>query len=96
MYYHFLTDVRIQRRESALRGHVETYNVEVMDAKSLDDSLFLAKRNINNFLKDLLEKKGAFNCNLLVAITLKRWNNAINMYDIQKIYIRPDAMTVIN
>ena len=67
-----------------------------MDAKSLDDSLFLAERNINNFLKDLLEKKGGFNCNLLVAITLKRWNNAINMYDIQKIYIRPDAMTVTN
>ena len=67
-----------------------------MDAKSLDDSLFLAKRNINDFLKDLLEKKGGFNCNLLVAITLKRWNNAINMYDIQKIYIRSDAMTVTN
>ena len=64
-----------------------------MDTKSLDDSLFLAKRSINDFLRDLLEEKRGFKCNLLAVITLKRWNNAINMYDIQKIYIRSDAMT---
>ena len=53
-----------------------------MDTKSLDDSLFLAKRRINDFLRDLLEEKRGFKCNLLAVITLKRWNNAINMYDI--------------
>ena len=67
-----------------------------MDIKSLDDVLFLAKRSINDFLRDLLEEKRGFKYNLLAAITLKRWNNAINMYDIQKIYIRSDAMTVTN
>ena len=67
-----------------------------MDTKSLDDSLFLAKRSINDFLRDLLEEKRGFKYNLLAAITLKRWNNAINMYDIQKSYIRSDAMTVTN
>ena len=67
-----------------------------IDTKSLDDSLFLAKRSINNFLEDLLEEKTGFKYYLLAAITLKRWNNAINMYDIQKIYIRSDAMTVTN
>ena len=67
-----------------------------MDIKSLDDSLFLAKRSINGFLRDLLEEERGFKYNLLAAITLKRWNNAINMYDIQKIYIRSDAMTVTN
>ena len=90
----FFDDVGISRRERALRGYVESYNVEVMDAKSLDDSLFLAKRSINDFLRDLLEEKRGFKYNLLAAITLKRWNNAINMYDIQKIYIRSDAMTI--
>ena len=67
-----------------------------MDTKTLDDSLFLAKRSINNFLRDLLEEKRGFKYNLLATITLKRWNNVINMHDIQKVYIRSDAMTVAN
>ena len=92
----FFDDVGISRKERAFRGYAETYNVEVMDTESLDDSLFLAKRSINDFLRDLLEEKRGFKYNLLAAITLKRWNNAINMYDIQKIYIRSDAMTVTN
>ena len=89
-------DVGISRREHSLRGYAETYNVKVMDTKSLDDSLFLAKRSINNFLRDLSEAKRGFKYNLLAAITLKRCNNVINMYDIQKVYIRSDAMTVTN
>ena len=32
-----------------------------MDTKSLDDSLFLARRSINNFLRDLLEEKEVLN-----------------------------------
>ena len=68
----FFDDVGISRRERALRGYAETYNVEVMETKSLDDSLFLAKRNINNFFRDLLEEKREFKYNLLLAITLKR------------------------
>ena len=67
-----------------------------MDNKSLDDSLFLAKRSITDFLRDLLEEKRGFIYNLLAIITLKRWNNAINMYDIQKNYIRSDSMAVTN
>ena len=72
MYYHFFDDVRISRREHALRGYAETYNLEVMDTKSLDDSLYLAKRSINDFFKDLLEEKRGFKYNLLAAITLKK------------------------
>ena len=56
----FFDDVRISRREHALRGYAETYNVKVMETKSLDDSLFLAKRTINDFFKDLLEEKRGF------------------------------------
>ena len=90
----FFDDVGISRREHALRGYAETYNVKVMDTKSLHDSLFLAKRSISDFLRDLLGEKRGFKYNSLATITLKRWNNAINMYDIQKIYIRSDAMTI--
>ena len=50
----FFDDVDITRKERALRGYAETYNVEVMDTKSLADSLFLAKRSINDFFKYLL------------------------------------------
>ena len=67
-----------------------------MDTKSLNDSLFLAKQSINNFLEDLLEEKRGFKYNLLAAIILKTWNNELNIYDIQKFYISSDAMTVTN
>ena len=32
-----------------------------MDSKSLDDSLFWAKRSINDFFRDLLEEKEVLN-----------------------------------
>ena len=92
----FFDDVGISRRERAPKGYAEAYNVEVMDNISLDDSLFLAKRSITDFLRDLLEEKTGFIYNLLAIITLKRWNNTINMYDIQKIYIRSDSMAATN
>ena len=66
----FFDDVGISRRERALRGYAETY-VEVMDTKSLYDSLFLAKRSINDFFKDLLEEKRGFKYILPVKVTLK-------------------------
>ena len=66
----FFDDVGISRRKRALRGYAETY-VEVMDTKSLYDSLFLAKRSINDFFKDLLEEKRGFKYILSVKVTLK-------------------------
>ena len=67
-----------------------------MDSKSLDDSLFLAKRSINDFFKDLLEEKRGFKYILSVRVTFKKWNNATNTYDIDTIYCNPDPITVIN
>ena len=43
-----------------------------MDSTSLDDSLFLAKRSIINFFKDLLEEKRGFKYVLSVRFTLKK------------------------
>ena len=86
----------ISRRERGHRSYAETYDVEVIDRISLSDSLFLAKSSINDLFRDLLQEKRGFKYNLLATITLKRWNNAINRYDIETIYIRSEAITVTN
>ena len=51
--------VRITRRYP-FRRYAGSFDVEVMDSTSLDDSLFLTKRSIINFFKDLLEEKRGF------------------------------------
>ena len=51
----------ISRKQHALRGYAETYEVEVVDKISLSDSLFLAKRSIIDLFSDLLEKKEVLN-----------------------------------
>ena len=80
----------------AHRDYAATYNIEVTDRESLSDSLFLAESSIIDLFSDLLEEKRGFKYNLFAAITLKRWNNAINRYGIETIYIRSDAVTVTN
>ena len=92
----FYVSVGISERERAFRVYAETYNVEVTDRISLSDLLFLAKSSIADLFKDLLQGKRGFKYNLLAIITLKRWNNAINRYDIETIYIRSEAITVTN
>ena len=75
----FFDDIGISRRERALRGYAGTYEVEVMDSKSIDDSLFLAKRSINDFFRDLLQGKRGFKYILSTRVTFKKWNNATNI-----------------
>ena len=67
-----------------------------MDTKSLADSLFLSKRSINDFYKDLLEEKKGFKYILSKKVTLKKWSNATNTYDIDTIYRNSDPITVTN
>ena len=88
--------VGIFRREHAHRGSAETYDIEVTDNISLDDSLFLEKRSINDLFRDLLREKRGFKYNLATIITFKRWNNATNSYDIDTIYLKTKPITVIN
>ena len=80
--------VGILRKQHALRGYAETYEVEFVDKISLADSLFLAKSSIINLFLDLLQEKRGFKHVLLAVITLKRWSNTINKFDIETIYIR--------
>ena len=88
--------VGILRREHVHKHYAETYDVEITDSKSLDDSLFLAKRSIKDLFKDLFREKRGFKYNLGAGITLKRWNNATNTYDIETIHIKTKAITVKN
>ena len=54
----------IVRSEHAHQYYAEIYNVEIADRISLDDSLFLAKRSINDLFRDLLREKRGFKYNL--------------------------------
>ena len=67
-----------------------------MDSESLADSLFLAKSSIDNFLEDLSEEKRGYKYVLSTRITIKKWNNATNTYDIDTIYCNSDPITVTN
>ena len=46
-----------------------------MASKSLDDSLYLAKRSIIDFFKDSLEERRRFKYILSVRVTFKKWDN---------------------
>ena len=92
----FFDSVGISRREHAHKYYAETYDAEVIDNKSLDNSLFLERKSINDLFKDLLREKRVFKYNLEGAVTLKRWNNASNTYDIVTKHAKAKAITVIN
>ena len=65
----FFGTAGISRRQYSFRNHARTYGVEVIDAKSLDDPLFLAKKSFNNFVRDFLEEKRGFKYILSTRIT---------------------------
>ena len=54
----FFDSVGTSRREHDHKYYAETYDVEVID--SLDDSLFLVKKSINDLFRDLLKEKRGF------------------------------------
>ena len=92
----FYDSVGVSRSKYAHKHYAENCNVEVTDKISLSDSLFLAKSSINDLFKDLLQEKRRFKYILLALITLKRWNNAVNRYYVETIYLRSEAITVTN
>ena len=50
-----------------------------MDSETLNDSLFLGKRSIIDFFKDLLEEKRGFKYILSRRVTLKKWDNVTTL-----------------
>ena len=92
----FYDSVSISRIQHAFRNYAETYDVEVVDRISLSDSLFLGKSSIIDLFKDLLKQKRGFKYILSVRVTLKRWNNETNTYDIDTIFRNSAPITVTN
>ena len=62
----------------------------------MPDSLFSAKYRIIDLFSDLLEEKRGFKYILSETTSLIKWNNAINRYDIETIYINSEVVTVTN
>ena len=44
----FYDDINISRKEKAFKRYAETYNVEIINNKSLSDSLSVGKNSITN------------------------------------------------
>ena len=57
----FYDDINISRKERAFRGFADTYKVEVINNKSLSDSLFVIKNSIKNLFHELLREKEVLN-----------------------------------
>ena len=68
----------------------------MVDRISLRDSLFLARNSVIDLFKDLLKEKRGFKYILSVRVTLKRWNNETNTYDIDTIFHNSHTITVTN
>ena len=92
----FFDSARISRKQYAFRNYAGTYEFEVMDSKSLDDSLFSAKASIKDFFKDLVEEKRGFKYILSTRVTFQKWNNATNTYYSDTIYRNSDPIKVTN
>ena len=56
----FYNEINISRKERAFKNYAENYQVEVIDNKSLSDSLFVSKNSIKNLFNELLRKKKRF------------------------------------
>ena len=67
-----------------------------MDSKSLADSLFLTKKSIIELFNEILKDKKGFKYYTSTRITLKKWNNAVNAYQIDTIYRNSDPKEVTN
>ena len=50
-----------QEIKRAFKGYAETYKVEIINNKSLSDSLPVSKNSIKNLFDELLREKGVVN-----------------------------------
>ena len=91
----FYNDINISRKERAFKGYVETYKVEIIDNKSLRDSLPVSKNSIKNLFDELLREKRGFKYIISVKITLKKRIND-NEFDPKTLYFNSLIKTVIN
>ena len=68
----FYDDINISRKESAFKKCAETYEVEIINNKSLSDSLSVSKNSIKILFDELLREKRGFKYVLSTKIILKK------------------------
>ena len=88
--------VQILRKHRAFRNYAETYNVEIGNRKNWSGLLCLAKSSIADLFKDLLQENEGFIHISSTKVTLKKWNNVTNTYDVDTTFRNSDPITVVN
>ena len=67
----FYDDINISSKERAFKKCAETYEAEIINNKSLSDSLIVSKNSIKNLFDQLLREKKGFKYVLSTKIILK-------------------------
>ena len=88
-------DINILRKEMAFRGYDETYELEIINNRSLSDLLFMSKISVKNLFDELLREKSGFKYIISVKITLTKQNNG-NELDPRTLYFNSVVETVTN
>ena len=91
----FYNDINISRKERAFKRYAETYKVEIINNKSLSDSLSMSKNSIKNLFDKLLREKRGFKYVLSTKIILKKRIND-NEHKYSTVYFNSLVKTVIN
>ena len=71
----FYDDINISRKEKTFKNYAETYQVEIINNKSLSDSLSVSKNSIKIFFDELLRRKRGFKYFLSTKIIFKKGIN---------------------
>ena len=91
----FYDGINISRKERAFRAYAKTYEVEIINNKSLSDSLVISKAAIKNLFDELLREKKGFKYVVSTKIILKKRTND-NEHKYSTIYFNSLIKTVIN
>ena len=67
--------INVLRKARAFKKYAETYEVEIINSKSLNDSLSVSKDSIKNLFDELLREKKGFKYFLSTKIILKKRTN---------------------
>ena len=91
----FYDGINISRNVRAFKKCAETYEVEIVNNKTLSDSLTVSKNSIKNLFDELLREERGFKYIISVKITLKKRIND-NEFDPKTLYFNSLIKTVIN
>ena len=91
----FYDIINVLRKARAFKKYAETYEVEIINSKSLNDSLSVSKDSIKNLFDELLREKKGFKYFLSTKIILKKRTNN-NEHTYSTVYINSLVETVIN